>query len=56
MMTQLRYLHKALEIEIDNVNHLIQEQRKLNSNYMNGVKVVEETEGKQLCEFVGNLR
>lgn len=37
------YLHKALEIEIDNVNHLIQEQRKMNSNYMNGINVVEET-------------
>lgn len=56
------YLHKALEIEIDNVNHLIQEQRKLNSNYMNGVKVVEETEGSKtnliedFKKYLNNLR
>lgn len=41
------YLHKALEIEIDNVNHLIQEQRKLNYNYVNGVKVIEESEATE---------
>lgn len=38
------YLHEALELEIDNVNHLIQEQRKLNIDYINGVKAVEESE------------
>lgn len=38
------YLYEALELEIDNVNHLIQEQRKLNADYVNGVKKVEDSE------------
>lgn len=56
------YLHEALEIEIDNVNHLIQQQRVLNTNYVNGVKAVEETEDGKIdligdfMEYLNNLR
>ena len=37
-------LYEALEIEIDNINHLIQEQRKLNTEYVDGVRMDEEVE------------
>ena len=51
------YLSEALEILIDNVNHLTRKQRQLNTDYISGVKTIEESEnaGDTQLDLIGGF-